>query len=107
MLSTTCAGKGGALSIPWTMMLLQQTTAQRHMAGLLTLDRPLERHGGEAVVQVRDLVRRFGTFIAVDHVSFDVRRGEIFGLLGPNGAGKTATKVRRVWALMRKDAYQI
>jgi ABC-2 type transport system ATP-binding protein len=36
-------------------------------------------------------VRRFGTFTAVDHVSFEVRRGEIFGLLGPNGAGKTTT----------------
>jgi ABC-2 type transport system ATP-binding protein len=45
----------------------------------------------EAVVQVRDLVRRFGAFTAVDHVSFEVRRGEIFGLLGPNGAGKTTT----------------
>ena len=45
----------------------------------------------EAAVQVRDLVRRFGGFTAVDHVSFDVRRGEIFGLLGPNGAGKTTT----------------
>ena len=45
----------------------------------------------EVVVEVRDLVRRFGTFTAVDHVSFDVRRGEIFGLLGPNGAGKTTT----------------
>jgi ABC-2 type transport system ATP-binding protein len=44
-----------------------------------------------AVVQVRDLVRRFGTFTAVDHVSFDVHRGEMFGLLGPNGAGKTTT----------------
>ena len=43
------------------------------------------------VVQVRDLVRRFGSFIAVDHVSFEVARGEIFGLLGPNGAGKTTT----------------
>jgi ABC-2 type transport system ATP-binding protein len=42
-------------------------------------------------VQVRDLVRRFGAFIAVDHVSFDVRRSEIVGLLGPNGAGKTTT----------------
>src|SRR5262245_33853182 len=39
---------------------------------------------GEAAVEVRDLVRRFGAFTAVDHVSFDVRRGEIFGLLGPN-----------------------
>jgi ABC-2 type transport system ATP-binding protein len=45
----------------------------------------------EVVVQVRDLVRRFGTFIAVNNTSFDVHRGEIFGLLGPNGAGKTTT----------------
>jgi ABC-2 type transport system ATP-binding protein len=43
------------------------------------------------VVQVRDLVRQFGSFVAVDHINFDVRRGEIFALLGPNGAGKTTT----------------
>jgi ABC-2 type transport system ATP-binding protein len=43
------------------------------------------------VVEVHDLVRRFGSFTAVDHVSFEVARGEIFGLLGPNGAGKTTT----------------
>jgi ABC-2 type transport system ATP-binding protein len=46
---------------------------------------------GEVVIEVRDLVRKFGDFTAVDHVSFSVRRGEIFGLLGPNGAGKTTT----------------
>ncbi len=40
-------------------------------------------------IEVRDLVRRFGAFVAVDHVSFNVQRGEIFGLLGPNGAGKS------------------
>ena len=43
------------------------------------------------VVEVHDLVRRFGAFVAVDHISFEVHRGEIFGLLGPNGAGKTTT----------------
>jgi len=42
-------------------------------------------------IEVRDLVRRFGSFVAVDHVSFTVKRGEIFGLLGPNGAGKSTT----------------
>ena len=50
--------------------------------------------GGAAagiVVEVHDLCRRFGKFLAVDHVSFSVQRGEIFGLLGPNGAGKTTT----------------
>jgi ABC-2 type transport system ATP-binding protein len=46
---------------------------------------------GESIVEVRDLVRRFGKFVAVDRVSFVVKRGEIFGLLGPNGAGKTTT----------------
>ena len=42
-------------------------------------------------IEVRDLVRRFGSFVAVDHVGFAVQRGEIFGLLGPNGAGKSTT----------------
>jgi len=46
---------------------------------------------GEVVVEVHDLLRRFGKFVAVDCVSFRVTRGEIFGLLGPNGAGKTTT----------------
>ena len=47
--------------------------------------------GGPPVVVARDLVRRFGAFTAVDQVSFEVLRGEVFGLLGPNGAGKTTT----------------
>src|SRR5262245_2261410 len=50
-----------------------------------------DQQSGEAAVQVRDLVRRFGAFTAVDQASFDVRRGENFGLLGPNGAGKSTT----------------
>jgi ABC-2 type transport system ATP-binding protein len=43
------------------------------------------------IVQVQSLTRQFASFLAVDHVSFEVQRGEIFGLLGPNGAGKTTT----------------
>lgn len=43
------------------------------------------------VIEVKDLVRRFGDFTAVASTSFSVQRGEIFGLLGPNGAGKTTT----------------
>lgn len=42
-------------------------------------------------VTVRDLVRRFGSFVAVNRVSFDVAKGEIFGFLGPNGSGKSTT----------------
>ena len=45
----------------------------------------------EPVVQARELVRRFGDFVAVDKTSFEVYPGDIFGLLGPNGAGKTTT----------------
>jgi ABC-2 type transport system ATP-binding protein len=43
------------------------------------------------VIEVRDLVKEFGTFAAVAGVSFEVQQGEIFGFLGPNGAGKTTT----------------
>jgi len=42
-------------------------------------------------VQITDLVKTFGSFIAVDHVSLEVSKGEIFGFLGPNGAGKSTT----------------
>jgi len=45
----------------------------------------------EPVIRVRDLRKHYGDVRAVDGVSFEVRRGEIFGLLGPNGAGKTTT----------------
>jgi ABC-2 type transport system ATP-binding protein len=45
----------------------------------------------EKAVVVRDLERRFGSFIAVNKVSFEVNKGEIFGFLGPNGAGKSTT----------------
>ena len=51
-------------------------------------------------IEVRGLTRRFGAFTAVDHVSFDVRRGEIFGFLGSNGAGKSTT-IRMLCGLLR------
>lgn len=43
------------------------------------------------IIEVQDLVRRFGAVTAVDHLSFEMARGEIVGFLGPNGAGKTTT----------------
>ena len=43
------------------------------------------------MIAARDLTRRFGDFTAVDHVSFAIERGEIFGFLGSNGCGKTTT----------------
>ena len=49
------------------------------------------RVSGQPAVEVRDLTRRFGDFVAVDQVTFAVEPGEVFGFLGPNGAGKTTT----------------
>ena len=46
---------------------------------------------GENSVVVEHLVKRFGDFVAVDDISFEARKGEIFGFLGPNGAGKSTT----------------
>ena len=45
----------------------------------------------DSIIEVKDLTKVFGKFTAVDNISFDVKKGEIFGLLGPNGAGKSTT----------------
>lgn len=54
-------------------------------------------------ISVRGLTKQFGSFTAVDHISFDVGRGEIFGFLGANGAGKT-TAMRMLCGLSRPTA---
>ena len=52
------------------------------------------------MIETKSLTKKFGSLTAVDHVSFNVKRGEIFGLLGPNGAGKTTT-IRMLSTLTR------
>lgn len=54
----------------------------------------------EKVIIAENLTKRFGSFVATDHISFSVRRGEIFGFLGANGAGKT-TAMRMLCGLSR------
>jgi ABC-2 type transport system ATP-binding protein len=54
---------------------------------------------GERVIEARDLTRTFGSFTAVDRITFDVRAGEVFGFLGANGAGKT-TAIRMLTGLL-------
>jgi ABC-2 type transport system ATP-binding protein len=54
----------------------------------------------ENIIEVKNLTKSFGKFIAVDDISFEVKKGEIFGLLGPNGAGKS-TKLRMLSTLSR------
>jgi ABC-2 type transport system ATP-binding protein len=56
----------------------------------------------EPVIQVENLTRRFGDFVAVDNVSFEVRAGEVVGYLGPNGSGKTTT-IRMLLGLLEPD----
>src|SRR5215831_236557 len=53
----------------------------------------------DAIIETRDLTRRFGTLTAVDHLTLSVAPGEIFGLVGPDGAGKTTT-LRMLCGLM-------
>jgi ABC-2 type transport system ATP-binding protein len=59
-----------------------------------------------AVIEVRNLAKRYGDQVALDGVSFTVEQGEIFGILGPNGAGKT-TAVECLAGLRRPDAGEI
>jgi ABC-2 type transport system ATP-binding protein len=59
--------------------------------------------GAQPVVLANDLTRTFGPFVAVDRVSFEVRRGEIFGFLGSNGAGKTTT-IRMLCGLLEPSS---
>jgi len=54
----------------------------------------------ENEIEVRDLTKYYGNLLAVNHINFVVRRGEIFGLLGPNGAGKTTT-IRMICGMLR------
>jgi ABC-2 type transport system ATP-binding protein len=64
-----------------------------------TMPSPVQPSNGEPVIDVRDAVIRFGKVVAVDGVSLNVQRGEVFGLLGPNGSGKT-TLIRGLCGLV-------
>lgn len=58
------------------------------------------------IVDIKNIVKRYGDFLAVDNVSFSIKEGEIFGLLGPNGAGKTTT-VKMMTGLSKIDSGDI
>src|SRR5262249_25498484 len=74
---------------PWTRRLPSHHPLPR---GRLHCDDP--QAGGpmtDSAVEIDDLTKKFGSFVAVDQVSLKVAHGEIFGFLGPNGAGKSTT----------------
>ena len=81
------------------MDALARDPAARAAAAAETRARP------QLDLELRDIRKRYGSFTAVDHVSFTVSRGEIFGLLGPNGAGKS-TIFRMLCGLLRPSGGQ-
>jgi len=72
-------------------MILLRAHSEREHSKPIAIPHPLARQDQEPAVRVQLLSKRFGAFTAVDRISFEVGRGQIFGLLGPNGAGKTTT----------------
>jgi len=72
-----------------------RTAAENSVATVLKEDSQYE-----TAIEVTDLSKKFGDFTAVDRVSFNIARGEIFGLLGPNGSGKTTT-IRMITGLLK------
>lgn len=58
------------------------------------------------IVEIKNLVKRYKDFIAVDNLSLSIKEGEIFGLLGPNGAGKTTT-INTILGLSKKDSGEV
>jgi ABC-2 type transport system ATP-binding protein len=87
-------------------MILLRTSGDRERVQAISITRPVARQADDAVVRVQQLLKKFGAFTAVDRISFEVRRGEIFGLLGPNGAGKTTT-FRMLCGLLAPSAGQL
>ena len=74
------------------MILLRNAETQKEEASEFRMEYNVPRRiADRVVIEVKELVRKFGDFIAVNNTSFQVREGEIFGLLGPNGAGKSTT----------------
>jgi ABC-2 type transport system ATP-binding protein len=68
----------------------------------------MERNGagGEPVLEVRGLTKKFGDFAAVENLSFAVRRGDVYGFLGPNGSGKSTT-IRAILGLVKPTGGEI
>ncbi len=82
--------RSGAASLEEAFIaLLPEEKRRGHRA--VVIPPRTEEESGDIAIEAKDLTMRFGDFVAVDHVSFRIERGEIFGFLGSNGCGKTTT----------------
>ncbi len=78
----------------WYRMLVRKS--------IIVFRRRCQGTSGESAIEVSNLTKCFGELVAVDHIAFDVKRGELFGFLGPNAAGKTTT-IRMLTGVIKPD----
>src|SRR6185437_14941027 len=95
--------RNGASSLEDAFVALLPPEKRRGHRQLVVTPRTVVADG--PAIEARDLTRRFGAFTAVDHVSFRIERGEIFGFVGSNGCGKTTT-IKMLTGLLTASAGQ-